>query len=420
MYLTLDSINDFNRYKLVEISKNMQNKLEKEKNSVLIKILVFVLAVELLKERYYKLSIFILLRKGRNNFHHINFYYVQKEIDRVINSVNNKIKYCDMSIEYDYSFQKELARQINALMNLNSYIDRIHRLKTNRNLQNESITLKHNQTSAYTLLQRVRVLEISIVKLILSKGRSRIHARFTRQHHEYFIDENEIFLVSRIKRACVSLCRRVIHLSSTANKILMGMTLSIPTYVAIFVLIGNIVSSEIPKFARLISEDINFTPLTSQNDGKTEIYVSDRLREFDKRDEAKTKNLLLRITSISTLAIAAGSLGSIISILTRINQYKDEEKNFEGNALPFTIGFVKPLIGGSVGLFIFCAYSSSFFHGNEFFSRSTTISEQTQNEAHPLQDDDINIKYLFDVFVIAFVAGFSERWVKDIISQVNK
>lgn len=68
--------------------------------------------------------------------------------------------------------------------------------------------------------------------------------------------------------------------------------------------------------------------------------------------------------------------------------------------LPVLIGAFKPLIGGAFGIFLFTLITSGLL---------------------PLQikDDATPINEWYALFGIAFVAGFSERLVKDIISQTE-
>ena len=80
-----------------------------------------------------------------------------------------------------------------------------------------------------------------------------------------------------------------------------------------------------------------------------------------------------------------GWLGSVASIVTRIN-------NFRNVANPLTVGATRPVLGSAFGIFTYLALTSGIV------TFSTTPSPQF---------------YL----AIAFIAGFSEQFVPDLISQ---
>lgn len=91
---------------------------------------------------------------------------------------------------------------------------------------------------------------------------------------------------------------------------------------------------------------------------------------------------------------AAGAAGSLASIMTRIGS-AEGLKGEDMNAL-FVTGLFKPLIGMLFGLFVAALYKSGFI----------TIQLEQRGQA-------------FIVLALAFVAGFSERLVQDIIRKVE-
>lgn len=102
--------------------------------------------------------------------------------------------------------------------------------------------------------------------------------------------------------------------------------------------------------------------------------------------------------ALLVLVGVAGSLGSIVSILTRIKEYETEK--YSDAFLPFYVGAFKPLIGGAFGILIFTMINSGVL---------------------PLKLDSgqREIQQWYALYAIAFIAGFSERLVKDIISQAE-
>jgi hypothetical protein len=105
--------------------------------------------------------------------------------------------------------------------------------------------------------------------------------------------------------------------------------------------------------------------------------------------------------SLLLLCAIVGSIGSIISIFLRLNEYDNEK--YTDDLLPVLIGAFKPMIGAVFGMFVFALTSSSFLPG--------TIN---------INKNDENTTRWFSILSIAFVVGFSERFAKDIVSQTEK
>ena len=83
-----------------------------------------------------------------------------------------------------------------------------------------------------------------------------------------------------------------------------------------------------------------------------------------------------------------GWLGSVASMVTRINSFRNVED-------PITVGATRPLLGAAFGIFSYLALQSGIV---------------TIGGANPKPE-----LYL----AIAFIAGFSERFVPDLIGQVE-
>ncbi|WP_051035340.1 hypothetical protein [Crinalium epipsammum] len=105
-------------------------------------------------------------------------------------------------------------------------------------------------------------------------------------------------------------------------------------------------------------------------------------------------------SALLILSAIAGATGSVVSILTRIEQYRNEE--YGDTLLPIFIGGFKHVIGAFFGILVFALVNSTLL----------PISI-TRDDARPATK-------WFAFLAIAFVIGFSERFAKDIVSQTER
>lgn len=126
--------------------------------------------------------------------------------------------------------------------------------------------------------------------------------------------------------------------------------------------------------------------------------TQDSLKTF-KSDSAKNIKTIIEVL----LVISAGTLGSIVSILIRIEDFQD--KKYLDRLVPFLIGAFKPIIGASFAAFFFALISSEIV-------TIPSLSNQIKGEA---QKD----KRIAFIFAVAFVVGFSERIAKDTIGKAE-
>ncbi|MEB3190308.1 MAG: hypothetical protein VKL42_08185 [Snowella sp.] len=98
--------------------------------------------------------------------------------------------------------------------------------------------------------------------------------------------------------------------------------------------------------------------------------------------------------------LMTGTLGGAVSIFLRIKEFDNSAtQKYEDDLLPFLIGLLKPILGGSFAFFIFLLLNSG---------------------VSPVQIKGQGSNYLYGFLAFAFIAGFSERFVPDLISQTEK
>ncbi|MGB3615160.1 MAG: hypothetical protein WBA10_15310, partial [Elainellaceae cyanobacterium] len=109
------------------------------------------------------------------------------------------------------------------------------------------------------------------------------------------------------------------------------------------------------------------------------------------------------------LAAFAGALGSMMSILIRLDKLDDENLNN-----PFALGFLKPFIGAVFGVIVFAVLSTKVI---DILPAGFNIHEDLPTGSTTLQRRDplgsIDSQEIYKIFVAAFIAGFSERLAND-------
>jgi hypothetical protein len=98
-------------------------------------------------------------------------------------------------------------------------------------------------------------------------------------------------------------------------------------------------------------------------------------------------------------ALVAGAVGAVVSVIQRINSGTFELDYDVGGPYAFFLGGLRPLIGGAFGMAITFAFSGGLLHLPVAASAST---------------NDRRVALV----VLAFVAGFSERWAQDTLTSV--
>lgn len=98
-------------------------------------------------------------------------------------------------------------------------------------------------------------------------------------------------------------------------------------------------------------------------------------------------------------ALVAGALGAVVSVIQRINSGKFELEYDVGGPYTFFLGGLRPLIGGVFAMAITFAFSSGLL-------QLPVASRESPDHRH------------LALIVLAFLAGFSERWAQDTLTAV--
>ncbi len=98
-------------------------------------------------------------------------------------------------------------------------------------------------------------------------------------------------------------------------------------------------------------------------------------------------------------ALIAGAIGAVVSVMQRINSGKFELEYDVGGPYAFFLGGLRPLIGGAFAMAITFAFSGGLLH---------------LPVAQGANTHDTRLALL----VLAFLAGFSERWAQDTLTSV--
>lgn len=107
------------------------------------------------------------------------------------------------------------------------------------------------------------------------------------------------------------------------------------------------------------------------------------------------QDVILTIPTRVFLMVAFfGAFGSIVSIMIRIQEFSTA--NVKDHFILYSIGFFKPIIGLASALFLLALIKSGWI--------PLEIKAETEN-------------YLY--IVVAFIAGFSERFARDIVSNIE-
>jgi hypothetical protein len=230
---------------------------------------------------------------------------------------------------------------------------------------------------------KVITLNLSIAIAALKEGKNFLLAKKLRQDADSALRTVEKTWQSWI----VDSYKKFLHSARMPTKILTGLMVALPLYICIPAQIADVL---IGATDNLVEQGILTTSLENRNQDIPIMYDKD----------------FVDLTNLFLLSIISGACGSIISILTRIDEYKnkDENEEYEDSILPIVIGIIKPIVGAGFGVLVFAIIASQILP----ISLGHTNDQKRQD-----------LRWLSFV-AITFVAGFSERLVKDIISQTEE
>jgi hypothetical protein len=110
--------------------------------------------------------------------------------------------------------------------------------------------------------------------------------------------------------------------------------------------------------------------------------------------------LWLSITWATPIAaLIAGAVGAVVSVIQRINNGTFELDYDVGGPYTFFLGGLRPLLGGAFGMAITFAFDGGLLH----------LPVAASEGAHDRR---------LALIVLAFLAGFSERWAQDTLTSV--
>jgi hypothetical protein len=98
-------------------------------------------------------------------------------------------------------------------------------------------------------------------------------------------------------------------------------------------------------------------------------------------------------------ALVAGAVGAVVSVIQRINSGSFELEYDVGGPYVLFLGGLRPLIGGVFGMAITFAFSGGLLH-------------------LPVAQDASAGDRRLALLVLAFLAGFSERWAQDTLTSI--
>jgi len=103
--------------------------------------------------------------------------------------------------------------------------------------------------------------------------------------------------------------------------------------------------------------------------------------------------------STPVAALVAGSMGAVVSVIQRINQGTFHLEYDSGRLYAMFLGGLRPLIGGAFALVLSFAFTGGLLNV-------------------PIGADEPDSHRRLAVLVVAFLAGFSERWAQDTLAGV--
>ncbi|MBN3957463.1 hypothetical protein [Nostoc sp. NMS8] len=293
-----------------------------------------------------------------------------QSLDILINELQHKISTTNTAL--DVEVQKELAKILNVAQKTKSLLASA-KLKNNKIKQSQIESLLPNVVTAIYALQGEP---------------NKVLAKDLRRDAEIFVRQLE----NPFTALFINGFHNFLYLTETPSKVIIGLLVALPVHLAAPIILAHLLSG-----ANLYLKPI----LTGQNPTQP----SGQSTEIAQKPNENSKNRLTQYdfdesSALLLLCAMSGATGSVVSILTRIEEYRNQK--YQDSLLPVFVGAFKPMIGGFFGILIFALFNSTLL----------PISI-TKDETKP------TTKW-FGFMALAFVVGFSERFAKDIVSQTEK
>lgn len=186
-----------------------------------------------------------------------------------------------------------------------------------------------------------------------------------------------------------------LHSTSVPAKILTGLILAIPLYIYTPIEIRQRLDRTEQRLIDsgvVVPNDDNLNP--NQPNSVPE-------EELETLSQTQIKIIIFYLTT----SFIVGATGSIISIITRLSDYREVEAdpNYASSALPIYVGLFKPVIGGVFGILIYATLAADILPINL------------------LQSADVGSGGRWLALIsVTFVTGFSERLDKDLVGKVEE
>lgn len=240
---------------------------------------------------------------------------IPSRVDYLVGQITTELKNLGRDgVVLDRATQEELSSVINLLQSIEK-----------RFIYNTIQGLKDCDARQEQLVAKLDFIQIALDALF-QKQPNICLAKRIRRNIQYSMDETD----NPVKGFWKNSLLKIIHLGSTPSKLMVGLVFALPLYLG--VAFSSIAA--LTYFSRFVGI---IPPENSVN-------IQPQGRVAMSREYFDTLVLLALVGS-------AGALGSIISILTRIEEYQNKE--YDDSILPIAIGACKPLIGASFGILLF-------------------------------------------------------------------
>ncbi len=318
---------------------------------------------------------------------------ILNQLQQDINNLIKKVEYTLITQEVDLrneEIQAELAKQISLLERFGEYISR---------MQNSR---RQNKAECELLESKLNSAKLALSFLLTKKTQKIVLAKNIRYSIEYFLNRKSILGYT------LNLFRRSVRELPTPTKVLLGLAMALPIYliaIPVSLLCLALLASDMNARSTSNVLPLNPSPTQTQNFSLNSSRLQEKVEPLASQQHIFNNSRLLIMVAV------AGAFGSIVSILIRLQDYRDEDA-YAGSATPILVGFAKPLIGTAFGIFIFTLIGSKIVS----FPIIDSLNKEPQNNEQQNNDD---IKYYF-FFSVAFVFGFSERLDHDIVERVGR